>query len=207
MTPREFSEYGEEVIKLIEQKPDCWEYLLTVALMKIHLRGPVRRFRELQTGAFVKPRMTLTSEEVLPWTLKKISEARDIVRSFSTLYNDDLKISWGDPGVAGDSLEIRDVTKSIARTAELAVDWEADLKFANPPEIFVGLLDSMSGALGHNIPSLMEAMEAMEVALQEWAEDPEGVTSISVTVVFDLPPNWNDQIEAELELIEAELGF
>ena len=203
MYQRDFAEYGDEIIQLIEQKPDCWEYFLTVALMKIHLREPLRRLRELHSGAFVKPRRVLGSNEVMPWVLAKISEARDVERSFNVLYNNDLKGAWGEPGVAGDPFEIRAVVRSIERTAETSVDWEADLVFSNPPEIFVGLFATMSGALGYNLPMFVEAMDAMDAALQEWRNDPESVTSISVSMTFDLPPGWNDQIETELELIES----
>lgn len=207
MSAHVFRDYGEAVVNLVTNKPDGWEYLLTVELLKEFLREPLRRWRELQAGIYVSPRIALEEDEVLPWVQDKLSDARNIATSFAALYSTELQKSWGKPGVAGDEREILDVIRSIGRTANQAVDWEVDAKFRRPPEHFIGLVDVMSGAVGFNLPRLREAVEIMETGLQAWQQNPDAPATIAHTIMFDVPPGWNERVEAEISLLKSELGI
>jgi hypothetical protein len=202
-----FEQFDENVRSIVTNKPDAWEFLLTAALMKRLLRAPLRRWEDLKSGVLVSPRDRLSDEQVMDWLVLRLDEAQDVAKSLTRLYGRELQKSWGEPGFPGDALEIRDVILNMARTCELAVDWESKIKFTQTSEIYNGLMDTLSGAVGHNLPKLLEAANVLELGLKKHLENPDQPMRISHTIIFDLPENWEYRIEAEIELIKQSFGW
>ena len=81
------------------------------------------------------------------------------------------------------------------------------MKFVRTSELYSGLLDLLSGAIGPNLAKLMEAAEIMDTGLTAWQADPEKPVTLKHTIVFDLPPRFVENVEDEIALISKELGL
>ena len=207
MVGNSFQTESAEAQRLVRERPSGWEYLLTGELLRNHLVDPQRQWRALQAGIQPTSRLRLNEMDVLPWMQTKMREAQDIAQSLERLYSKEVQKAWGAPGVEGDPDEILFVAKSIGKTAAQAVKWEQDAKYVDAPDLFLGLIEALQGAVGGNIGKLCEANEIMSYGLQNAFENPDQEHVISHTIVLELPPGWNERIEAELSLIGEEYGI
>lgn len=193
--------------RIIRDQLPFWEFRLTAEALRHHLAKPLREWSDLSSGLYIRKRTTLEEMQMFSWISEKSSEAVDIIDALCRLCTDELKRSWGEPGVPGDPREIVHVCKRIADVVAAAVQWEEEVKFLNPPTEFTALVNMFQGTLGRNIERIIRISQGLDDGV-DWAEEhPDEPRVINLDLVIDLPPNWAENASAELTRITRNLGI
>ena len=97
----EFGKLSYRAERLIIEKGDYWEYLLTAEVLRCEISPFIQRWNALKRGLYVKPLTRIEKEKSFAWISSKNTELGRIVHAFSELTNSEITRSWGEPGVAG----------------------------------------------------------------------------------------------------------
>lgn len=200
---------GESLLcqRIIRERLPYWEYRLTAEALRDHLRGPLRDWKDLSGGLYVKMRQTLDTDQMFPWISAKMCEAVDVLDALSILCTQEIQRSWGEPGVEGDPQEILHVCRRIAGVVSIAVQWEEEVRFLKPPEEFENLITLFRGSLGRNVERIPEISRTVDEGV-DWAEEHPGEKHVAHhDLLIDLPDDWASKTSAELAHVRSSLGL
>lgn len=177
--------------RLVLEREEYWEYLLTVEVLRFEVGPILRRWSSLDRGHYAKPLVRVRRHMIIEWLSDRLSEIQLIVAAFSGVVNEEFRKAWGDPGVPGDDLAIVSTCRLLAEACQSALDWEERVRFTrmddDQEEIRV-LLVGIAGRL------LDQAEKIPEFLAQTVAERPtEG--SYALELVLDLPRGWIEAVE------------
>jgi hypothetical protein len=202
-----FSDDSPRARQIVHDRPDLWEYSLTAELLSGYLKSSLRKWRDLKRGLYVKDLEQIDELDVFNWLSAKMNEIVGLIESLEQLYARELHEAWGLPGESGDPLEIKHVCKLIQDASERLVRWEEEVRFIHTSEIFDRLLEHLRDCAGNQLNELSGIPEILEEGV-DWAKtNPGKERTIEHTIVFELPENWSEHVNTELQRIENELGF
>jgi hypothetical protein len=100
------------------------------------------------------------------------------------------------------------VCRLIGNVGEELIRWEEDVAFVRLSETFEGLRRGLAGAAGHQFDELLKVADVIEDGIKQAETAKTGEpTVVHHTITFDLPPNWESNLEREFgalnEKIEA----
>lgn len=181
--------------RIVIEKGDLWEYRLTAEVLRSETSPIIRRWDALRRGLYTQPRVRLAKEDCLPWVQDRLSEAQSIVSSFEGLMNHEFAKAWGEPGVAGNDVEIIETCRLFAEACEAALKWEETVRFTSVHRVFQDVQDLLFGVVGRMID------EAAKVPrwLADTVADPNVSGTHTLNIVMGLPDGWNDRIDEALE--------
>ena len=107
--------------RIVTEKGDLWEYRLTAEVLRSETSPIIRRWDALQRGLYSRPRVRLAKEECLPWMQDRLSESETIVAALAGLMNKEFAKAWGEPGVAGNDVEIVATCRLFAEACDAAL--------------------------------------------------------------------------------------
>lgn len=200
---KEFENYNPIIKRIIIDKPDAWEYKLTADLMR-EIHAPLfRKLEDLKNGLYISEINFIDEELAFQWIQNRITEMTKLIQPLQGLINA-LNNSWGQPGKAGDEKEIHHVLKLIGNFMAQVINFEEKILFTVLPEEYEPLLSLLKNAIGSQIEKLSiipKSLEnAIEIANSRLKETDEEIT-ISETIHFNLPEDWNEKFSIELELL------
>lgn len=205
-----FLEYPPLIRRIVIDKSDGWEYRLTAELMRILNQPLFRKLEDLREKLYLRPQTHVEDEDVFGWVQRSLSEQSNLVAPIENLLSK-LTQSWGDPGVPGNAEEIHHITRLIRDYLEQIVEFEEKLFFTNLSEEY----EAISGLLKDNIGSQVEKLKDIPSDLDEIVSiigtDHEGTEEnpliIKKTITFELPQNWEKQMDKELKkLVKIQSG-
>lgn len=197
-TSEKFGNESQLCQRIIRDRLPYWEYRLTAEALREHLKSPLRDWRDLSSDLYVRGRTILTAQEMFPWIAAKAAEASDIINALCRLYADEIKRSWGEPGVEGDPEEIIHVCRRLAQATSLAVQWEEEIRFVSAPEEFDALVALFRGALGRNIERIPQISQTLDDGIDLAETRPGESHAVHVNLVIDLPEDWAEKTSTEL---------
>jgi len=178
-----------------------WEYRLAAELLSSYLTAPIRRWRDLESGLYCKPKSPIDDDAFPGWAGHQMFVVSDIVAPVPKLINVEILKACGEPGVAGDPYEIRHTARLIGDAAERMVDWEEGVAFVRPSEMYECLHQCLPGLLGTQMVKLADLPPFLH-GVVDWHDVHPGVPRVfEQTVVFDLPKNWLERINREMEKV------
>jgi hypothetical protein len=200
-----FENYPPLIRRIVIDKPDGWEWRLTAELMR-HLNRPLfRKIEDLRDGLYVKLQVHVDSEEIIKWIQMRLAEASNLINPISGLI-DRLNESWGPPGEPGNVEKIYHITCLIRDYLEQIVRYEEQIYFANVPKEYESLLDLFKNLLGSQSEKLSEIPDSLDEVVSLIGEDHGGTIEsphvIKKTISFDLPKDWNKQMNRELRRVK-----
>lgn len=140
----DFKEETSIAKKLASEKIDFWEFDLAVELLDSKLKPIKQSYQELEKGLLIKrPKGTKGSE-----LFKFYQDSLDI---FTTLIDqfksalEELKNSFGLPGIAGNALEIKNSVQRMVLLCKELLAWEYEVYSLNPPKEFKDVKTYMQG--------------------------------------------------------------
>jgi hypothetical protein len=200
-----FAEDSPRARQIVHDRPDFWEYSLTAELLNGYLKKPLRKWRDLQRGLYVKDILDIDDSGFSKWLSIKMSEISRLIGSLALLYSEELREAWGMPGEQGDPMEIRHVCRLIEDASERLVRWEEDVRFIETSEDFDRLTECFPGCAGIQLDELSRVPDILEEGV-EWAfANPGKSRKIDHKINFELPENWSNRVNSEIRRVEKKM--
>lgn len=177
--------------RLIIDKDDYWEYLLTAEALKTEVMPTARRWKALSRGLYAKPITRLEREDSFDWLTDRLQEIMLYVQAFVNLTNDELGSAWGAPGNPGKDSEIISVCRLYGEVCQGTLLWEEQIRFTSVHDDFLEIRDLFLGTAGHLIDQVMEIPKFLSELVA--AKPTSG--SYALTLTIELPDGWTEKAE------------
>ncbi|MCY4298109.1 MAG: hypothetical protein OXC61_02275 [Flavobacteriaceae bacterium] len=200
----DFQEYPYLIRRIVIDKPEAWEFMLTAELLR-HLNNPLfRRISDLHEGLYVKPYNHLTGEEILDWATKRLDEVSKMISPIIILI-DKMNVSWGKPSEEGDLNEIHHNYILIRNYLEHVVIFEEKISFIIVPERYGKVIGLLKGLISSQVEKLKIIPERLdEIVFQiQMNSTNEIMTTIKETIVLEPPDNWEKQMNKEMRRLRS----
>ena len=201
----QFKDYPPIIRRIIIDKPDGWEFMLTAELMRFLNKPMFRKIKDLRDGLYIKTQGHVEGEEAINWIRKRLTESTNLVKPLVTLL-DRLSKSWGDLGESGDVEEIHHITRLIRDYLEQIVRYEEQIYFINVPEKYKKLVSLLKDILASQAEKLAEIPVSLDEVVclieSKHAGNSENPLVIKKEIIFEVPEGWEKQWDKELMRIE-----
>ncbi len=198
---KEYESETECAQQLALDRPDYWEFLLTEELLRSKLARVRRNFNELKRGLIFKKTTRIRAADFPSWASSKLQDLASLTELLNTIFNEEVRVSWGPPGEPGDPLEIKRAVDKIISTCDELLEWEADLHSAVLPDPLLTLKQLMEGWAAQVIETVEGVPDKLIEPFRQ-AEKPTG--RYVVEIVFESPVNMNE-FTAEIERLKSHL--
>lgn len=199
---RDFPDIPGYVQELLLERPEKWEFRVTVELLDHYLAPVMRRSNQLRKGLYTLPARRVSAEDLLPWVVVKTGELSAITASLAGIIDPEMNAAWGPPGVPGDPKDIAHVCRLFGMAAGRLVDVAEELTFTSPPDGCRDLLGLLAEVANHPIAKLPK----LASFIRENVLVPGAKGMLKYTVEFDLPPGWERRCMAEMKKVERMLS-
>jgi hypothetical protein len=172
--------------QIVLDKPQFWEYRLTLELLRTGLGGINSRWLALKRGLYTKKLTPIDLPELGEWWRVRFEEASRTARALNILVTEEIPKSWGPDGLPGNELEILETSRLIVAACQRLLEWEEDFQFTSAPTEFAEAMALAHGIAGAQIEEVMRI--PVELAKIFETENPSGTHKISL--VFRLPKSF-----------------
>ncbi|WP_370215293.1 hypothetical protein [Idiomarina sp.] len=202
-----FARYSDLVKRIVSDQPPAWEWRLGAELIKELTHDGLKRLKQLDKGLYAKPVEFISLDYVHSWASLKNAELINIAHALNGVLSE-LTASFGEAGVKGELTAIHDSCLLIQSLVENAIEFEESVKFVSTPFEAEKLIELYRGLVTPNIIKLAEIPDSLNevvaMALDEERNKRQTIT-ITKTLVFDLPKNWQKNVVKELRRIDRSL--
>lgn len=188
----EFGRLSYLAERLILEKGDYWEYLLTAEVIRFEIAPIVKRYNALKRGLYLKPMTRIDRESTPNWFSDKLEEMSRISEAFTELINNEIKRSWGAPGVAGDDLDIVTTSRLLGEACMATLSWEESVRFTQVGDIFKDIHHLYQGIAG----TFLDQAEKIPKFLSDTIEQKPAAGTYELNLKFELPEDWAESIAA-----------
>lgn len=180
--------------QIARDKPELWEFLLTLELLRSKLE-PIRRdFDDLRRGLIYRPSKKLEGLQYLAWLQAKMEDLSVLIHLLNVTIAEEFRAAWGKLGESGDVAEIQRATDKIAAGSAGLLDWEIDLRYTMVPEEASYLKQLLEG---WTEPYLRE-IERIPTEIGRIVSQPGISGTHYIDIVFEEPANVGEVL-AEIE--------
>lgn len=182
--------------RLITEKGDYWEPLLTAEVLRYETAPIIQRWNALQRGLYVKPFVRVKKEDSFEWVSDKLEEVSKISQAFEKLLNKEFSRAWGPPGTAGSAMDIVTTCRLFSEVCASALAWEESVRFARVDECFKEVCDLLAGITA----TLLDQVEKMPKFLVDTISS-KPTSGIYELIIKLTPPDdeWSDKFYQALK--------
>ncbi|MCE1236020.1 MAG: HNH endonuclease [Hyphomicrobiales bacterium] len=162
--------------------PYAWEYRLTAEILYEYAGSLAKRAGDLRSGLYTLRGRYVDPDQYYKWFSGKMAEAAEIVQSEERLINEELPMSWGDPGVSGDKYRIYEICTKIRDAFYRQIEFEEDILFTYTDDSFRPLREFFRGFSYRNLEELFKLSRDMRKVFD--AEHPTGKFEFELVVSF-----------------------
>jgi len=144
-------------------KPEYWEYLLTIELLRSKLSEIKRRANDVTRGLELKPSRKIENENLLLWFHEKVEDYSAIAHLIVEVSNNDLYKAWGEPGEPGDEYMIKRSVDLIDNACKVLIDWDLEIRSTIVNEENEEVLTKMSGWTNE----MLNKLDNMHIEMRE----------------------------------------
>ncbi|MFZ3484770.1 hypothetical protein [Sphingomonas sp. 3-13AW] len=184
-----------EAQRIISDKPDAWEYRLTVEVLQTEMAPTIQRWDALKRGLYSKPTSRIAEDASLAWLKDRLDEVTSLTGSFSALANEEFAKAWGEPGQPGDAAAIVSTSKLFAEMCAGALAWEERVRFTILDDVFDPTRRLFIGIAGTFIGEAVKLPSFIKSILDD--EDSRGTQTLDMALTC--PDGWLEQVEASLQ--------
>ncbi|GAB5428833.1 MAG: hypothetical protein Devi2KO_22920 [Devosia indica] len=202
---RELSAFSNDppiVRQILVERALGWEWRLAAALLRSRLAKPERRISDLTAGLYTRRSVVVEDEIALEWVSFRLREATEIIAPLHLLM-DGLTTAFGHQGLPGDEQEISHICDLFVEVLYRAIEWEEEVAFAHISEDFAPAVGLLRSLIGSQVSKIGEIADQLDQAADIAATTHEGTTEnpkiINISIVFELPVNWEDEFAGVLE--------
>jgi hypothetical protein len=190
----EFGRLSYLAERLILEKGDYWEYLLTAEVLRFEMAPIVRRWNALKRGLYVKPATKIEKSELFSWASGRMNEIGLVIHAFGELTNTEFARAWGAPGVPGSDIEIVSTCRLFGEICQSTLAWEESVRFVRVDESFEKVQKLLVGIAGGVIDQATEIPEFLTKTISGRPTSGSYQLKLDVT----LPDGWTERVEVEM---------
>jgi Predicted nucleotide-binding protein containing TIR-like domain len=132
--------------KIAIEKPKLWEFRLAAELFSSKLIPINNSYKELEQGLLFKSTKKYSDEELKTWMQEAIVDLQKLINLFFKAFAEELTKSFGEPGVAGNILEIKKAVDLHISLSKELLEWEFRLQSIEPPDELKEVKELMKGS-------------------------------------------------------------
>ncbi len=133
-----------EAKRLVIEKPNYWEFLLTLEVLKPKVENLKIKINELEKDLHFSDPKLMKLTDFLDWMQEKSSYFIQLLDLFKR-HCQSMKNAWGEPGKSGDEVMIRKVVVNMVECSLKALDMEKEIKGIIIPKDIEDLKDLLGG--------------------------------------------------------------
>jgi hypothetical protein len=185
----EFKEESLRAKQIALDKPPYWEFHLADELLRTKLKSLRKKFDDFNNGLICRGFKQIDETTILE------IKAKDLIVIISLFEKSAKKLekSFGDPGVPGDPIEIKESVDTLINGCQYLLDWEIDLKYDIPPEGYQSYKELLQGGA----LEIFEQLEEFPKLLMEPFKEPNPKGEFLIYLKFRSPSkleNFNKEI-------------
>lgn len=193
--------FPPKAVRLVIEKPDGWEYLLFAFLCKAYLDRLEHKKFDLEYGISFNDVVVIEQpQDVFDWIKAHNNEMLKLIRLTTTLVNDAVMKSFGEPGKEGDYRKIQHVCQRLLEVYEQIVNWKLSFTTLEVNEDFEPILKVLSGFADDPLAKIEQFVNRVHIeipeALENIAHSDEHV-KLDFTFVLESPDvdSFNQELE------------
>ena len=197
-TPKKLSSQyavqSNEATRLERDKPEYWEYLLTIELLRLWAAPIFGKWSELKQRQYKSVPHDIPKDQIITWCQERLGDVSQFAKDFQRLMAQELPASWGPAGSPGDTAQIEKICKDIASLTQTMLAWEESVRSAVVPSAFEDVRKLLEGSAGLVIDEIAKAYEQLARVFAQGR--PSGKISLSLKV--DVPEGWAEKFDVAL---------
>jgi len=198
-----FNAYPLIIRRIVRDKPDGWEWMLSAQLLR-HLNQPIfERFTDLEQQLIFRSGVTVDEDNLANWVHEQLSTMERIVPAIMNCL-ERLQKGWGAKGEEGNANTIHSACLLVAENLSEVVRHEESLRFTLLPEIAERLQKLLQNQAKNAVIELRTLPEKFENFVQQALEaqaNNEPSATVELPIVFELSESWADEVIDEMKLI------
>jgi hypothetical protein len=184
-----FASYPPLIRRIVIDRPDGWEWMLTAELMR-YLNGPLlRKLSDLRNGLYAASQEHVDEEEAPEWVRQRLAEMSRLMEPLSGLV-ERLNQSWGKRGEPGSVEEIHHVCSLFRASLEQIALFEERVYFANGPRSYqkvFNLLRDIAGSQADKLAEIPAFMDELLLIIEsKHAKEPGPPKIITKTITLEV---------------------
>ncbi|AZE23154.1 MULTISPECIES: HNH endonuclease [Pseudomonas] len=194
----EFGRLSYLAERLIIEKDDYWEYLLTAEVLRFEMAPTIQRWNALKRGLYTKPIHRIDRDDSFSWLTDKSQEILLIVAAFGNLTNFELARTWGEPGIAGSDVDIVSTCRLYGEVCSNTLLWEESVRFTRVDDDFSEVRDLFIGIAGE----IIEQTAKIPKFLTEMVAPKPTSGTYKLELIIELPAEWEKRVTTALKRAE-----
>jgi hypothetical protein len=192
-----FAKESETARKLVNDRGEYWEFLLTEELLRTKLQILEAQYADFDQLLLSVPKQSIGGLQFIPWIGDRLGELSPLVTQMSRCFTEEIPASWGKPGESGDPIQILISANALVSYVRAYMSRELEICAAQPPAKLRRLRDSLRGVTGSLINDLKGATDQLGRAISDVRN---GSKEFRVNFDFTSPPQLK-KFTAEMEKV------
>jgi hypothetical protein len=143
--PPEFVGESEVIARIALDKDRLWEYRLACELLKDRMRRLDDKFSEVRSGFAVRRTKFLAGRDTINFIQDLLKDLTTIIEASVKILHEQLVPAFGPPGTPGNAVQIKRACDNLYSIFLSLYEWEMDVRFVRPHEVFEGIFSQMHG--------------------------------------------------------------
>lgn len=189
--PPEFVGESEVIARIALDKDGLWEYRLACELLKDRMRRLDDKFSDVRSGFTVRRTKFLAGRDTINFIQDLLKDLVNIVNASVKILHEQLNPAFGPRGVPGDAIQIKRACDNLYSIFLSLYEWEMDVRFVRPHEIFKEVFSQMQGwsddllSEFHRLPREIDNLLSKSDLRGEYSIDleikmPDGIKALTV---------------------------
>lgn len=141
------------------------------------------KFNDLDSGCIVKRTKFLPARDTLNYIQDLFSDLTNVITASAKVLEHQLTPAFGPPGVTGDAIQIKRACDNLYSLFLALYEWEMDIRFVRPHEVFENLFLRMHGWTSE----LLQEFRRIPKEIDELLADPNLTGQHSIHLVINAP--------------------
>jgi len=143
--PPEYVGESEAIARIAVDKDRLWEYRLACELLKDRMHRLNIKFSEARSGFAVRRTKFLAGRDTINFIQDLLKDLTTIIEASVKILHEQLVPAFGPPGTPGDAGQIKRACDNLYSIFLSLYEWEMDVRFVRPHEVFEGIFSKMHG--------------------------------------------------------------
>jgi hypothetical protein len=195
--------------QIVDERPSYWEIKLFNQMLMTELATSAGARRDMDLGIAFGHVERQEPRETIRWVGSQFHEIGQIAEGLASLVNVGLADAMGPPGQPGDPEKLVYVANRIGQAYREIIGWSLRWRTLHAEAIFDGLRELGQSAGGRLVHQLEDWSRRIDLAIRDTLDaevPPAPGTVVTLSVKIDFPPEWEENMSAEMRKVRRYLG-
>lgn len=143
--PIEFAGESSQIIDIVVNRGELWEYRLACELLKDRMSRIDAKFADIARGLAFRRTRFLAARDTINHIQDLLADLTGVMSTAVKVLHEEIVPGFGPLGVPGDATQIKRGCDNLYSLFLALYEWELDVRFVRPHELFSELLKTMHG--------------------------------------------------------------